>query len=216
MCNLYTVRTSAAEVAAHFAVSTPALSNAGEEVYPGTPGVVVRERDGERIMQSMTWGFPVRLKFMKPDSKPKPVNNVADVEKPFWRGIASKPQWRCIIPLTHFAEAEGPKGAKTRTWFRVKDQPIFGWAGIWRDSDEWGPVYSGIMTDCNEAIRPVHDRMPVLLHADEYERWLNCPFEDVVSFQKRCFPDELIVMERTADPWSKRVSAAASEGVAAS
>ena len=30
-----------------------------------------------------------------------------------------------------------------------------------------GPVYSGLMTDCNEVVRPVHDRMPVLLQVDE-------------------------------------------------
>lgn len=38
MCNLYTVRKSAAEVAAHFGVSDPTQSNAPEEVYPGYPG----------------------------------------------------------------------------------------------------------------------------------------------------------------------------------
>ena len=38
---------------------------------------------------------------------------------------ARKPQWRCLIPLAGFAEAEGAKGSKTRTWFNVKDQPIF-------------------------------------------------------------------------------------------
>jgi len=48
----------------------------------------------------------------------------------------------------------------------VKDQPIFAWAGMWRISDEWGAVYSGMMTDCNEAIRPVHDRMPVVHRTD--------------------------------------------------
>jgi len=60
-----------------------------------------------------------------------------------WIGLARKPQWRCLIPVTHFAEAEGPKGAKTRIWFSLKDQSIFAWAGLWRISDEWGPVYSG-------------------------------------------------------------------------
>ena len=74
-------------------------------------------------------------------------------------------------------------------------------------SEEWGPVYSGVMTDGNEAIRPVHDRMPVLLHTDDYDRWLNGSFEDAVLFQERCFPDELIKMERTTDLWVKRNAA---------
>lgn len=200
---------SAAEVAAHFGVANPVASNAGDEVYPGTPGMVIQEDAGQRVMQSMTWGFPLRLKGMSPIAKPKPVNNIADLNKPMWKGLAAKPQWRCIIPLTAFAEAEGVKGAKTRTWFNVKEQPIFGWAGLWRASDEWGPVYSGVMTDCNEAIRPVHDRMPVLLMPEDYDRWLNGSFGDTLTFQERRFPDELIEITKTSELWVKRRSAGA-------
>ena len=214
MCNLYTIRKSAAEVAAHFGVAAPvAPFNAPEEVYPGYPGMVVLEDQGVRTLQSMVWGWPVRLKGMKPDSRPKPVNNIADLRKPFWLGAARKNEWRCLIPLTHFAEAEGPKGGKTRTWFSLHDRPIFAWAGLWRDSAEWGPVYSGVMTDCNDAIRPVHDRMPVLLHEDEYDRWLHGTFEDIVDFQDRCFPDDLIAMERTSEPWNKPRSSSTRPGL---
>lgn len=141
---------------------------------------------------------------MSPTAKPRPVNNIADLRKPMWIGLARKPQWRCLIPLTGFAEAEGPKGAKTRTWFTLKDQPIFAAAGLWRVSDEWGPVHSMVMTDCNEAIRPVHDRMPVLLMPDDYDRWLNGDFDGAVAFQERCFPYALIEMTRTKELWVKR------------
>lgn len=207
MCNLATVRKSAAEVAAHFGVANPIQTNATGEVYPGTPGLVVREEDGVRVMQSMTWGFPLRLKGSKPESKPKPVNNIADLSKSMWIGFARKPQWRCLIPITHFAEAEGPDGAKTRTWFSVKDEPIFAWAGLWRVSDEWGPVYSGAMTDANDAVRPVHGRMPVLLHRDEYEQWLHGSFEDLIAFQKRVFPADLMEIDRTNELWVKKKTA---------
>lgn len=208
MCNLYTVRKSAAEVAAHFGVANPMSSNAGEEVYPGTPGMVVTEADGARELRSMTWGFPLRLKDMKPESKPKPVNNIADLTGRMWVGLARKPQARCLIPLTGFAEAEGPKGRMTRTWFSHRDDAIFAWAGLWRVSDEWGLVYSGVMTDANEAISAVHNRMPVLLHRDEYERWLHGSFDDALAFQKRTFPPELIVMDRTTELWAKKKTTA--------
>lgn len=211
MCNLYTERLSAAEVAAHFGVTVPIPeTNAGAEVYPGAPGMVVREADGARILQSMTWGFPLRLKGMKPESKPKPVNNIADLQKGMWIGLARKPEWRCLIPATAFAEAEGPKGAKTRTWFSVKDQPLFAWGGLWRESAEWGAVYSGAMTNCNEAIRPVHDRMPVIIMPDEYDRWLRGSVDDLLAFQNRSFPDALIEMNRTDELWSRTSKAAKS------
>jgi putative SOS response-associated peptidase YedK len=201
LCNLYTVRKSVDEVARHFGVTPPVGLNTPAEVYPGTPGLVVREQDGQRVLQSMGWGFPLRLKFMKPDSKPKPVNNIADLSKPMWKGLAAKPQWRCLIPVTHFAEAEGPKGAMTRTWVNVKDRPFIAWGGLWRDSAEWGPVYSGVMTGANEAITPLHDRMPVFLFENEWDAWLKGSIDDLLAFQKRTFPNELIEMERTPELW---------------
>jgi putative SOS response-associated peptidase YedK len=78
---------------------------------------------------------------------------------------------------------------------------------MWKDSAEWGAVHSGLMTECNEAVRPVHDRMPVLLHEEDYDLWLRGSLDDVMAFQGRCFPDELIEMERTGDPWIRRKDA---------
>lgn len=155
----------------------------------------------------MTWGFPLRLKGMKPDAKPKPVNNIADLKKGMWVGLAKKPQWRCVIPVTAFAEAEGAKGKMTRTWFSLRDEPIFGWGGLWRVSDEWGPVYSGAMTDANHAVAPVHNRMPVLLHKDEYDKWLNGSFDDLLAFQQRVFPSDGIEIDRTSELWVRRRAA---------
>lgn len=204
MCNLYTTKVSAAEIVSHFAAKMPVNFNAGaDEVYPGAPGMVVREENGQRILQSMTWGFPLPQKSKKTGQpiKPKPVNNIADLSSFMWRFIAPRAENRCIIPVTGFCEAEGEKGSKTRTWFSLHERPIFAWAGMWKNSDEWGPVYSGLMTDCNEAVRPVHDRMPVLLHEEDCDLWLRGSLDDVRAFQDRCFPDDLIAIERTAEPW---------------
>jgi putative SOS response-associated peptidase YedK len=214
MCNLYTNKASAAEIAALFQAKLEFGSNTPSgEVYPGGPGMVVREHEGARIVQGMTWGFPLPLKSKVTGQpiKPKPVNNIADLSSFMWRFVAPRPENRCLIPLTGFCEAEGEKGSKTRTWFGIQGRPIFAWAGMWKDSNEWGAVYSGLMTDCNEAIRPVHDRMPVLLHEEDYERWLHGSLEDVIAFQDRCFPDDLITMERTSDPWLKRKAEAPAE-----
>lgn len=100
MCNLYTATRSAAEVAALFGAKQSSLFNIPDDILPGRPGMVVREQDGERVLQSLVWGFPLRLKSMKPESKPKPVNNIADLRKPMWIGLARKPEWRCLIPVT--------------------------------------------------------------------------------------------------------------------
>lgn len=211
MCNLYTNKASVDEVAAIFGADMPTSFNAGEgEVYPGGRGIVIREAGGRRVLEAMTWGFPLAQKSKKTGLpiKPKPVNNIANLGGYPWRFIADKTEHRCLIPLTGFCEAEGEWGSKTRTWFAVKGQPVFAWAGMWKLSDEWGPVFSGLMTDCNEVIRPVHNRMPVLLHEEDYDRWLRGSLEEVMAFQGRCFPDELTTIERTSDPWLRTRSAA--------
>ena len=202
MCNLYTMRKSAAEVAAHFGVTSFASSNAPEEIYPGRPGLVVHNLDHRRTMRSMAWGFPLRLKGMKPESKPKAVNNVRTdkLDSFMWR--YSFAERRCLIPVTEFAEAEGEKGSKTRTWFSLPNEELFAVAGIWRDTDEWGPAYSMVMTEACIHVAEVHDRMPVILGRDSWTDWLDGP-PDAARLLCQPYPADMVV-RRTADPWVKR------------
>jgi hypothetical protein len=55
------------------------------------------------------------------------------------------------------------------------------------------------MTGPRRGDPPVHDRMPGLLLPSEYGQWLHSGFDDLMTFQKRCFPDSLIEMDRTAE-----------------
>src|SRR3546814_11354953 len=81
MCNLVTLNSTVDEVASYFKSRRPQATNASPgDVYPGGQGFVVRQDGGERVLQAMTWGFPVRLKHMQPTSKPKPVHNARSEE----------------------------------------------------------------------------------------------------------------------------------------
>lgn len=176
------------------------LSNYANEVYPGYKGLVFTMRG----LEAMAWGFPramVSEKTGKP-LKPRPINNTRteNLGSPFWRDSFSKR--RCLIPLTRFAEAEGPKGAMTCTWFGMPDGGLFSCAGIWRESAEWGAVYSMMMTECCDTVRPVHDRMPVVLRPEDYETWLGGHAQEALAL---CKPWEgEIAMERTPELWFKR------------
>lgn len=196
MCNLYRMTKATAEVAHLFSVDPVSGSNAGEEVYPGWPGLVF---DGETL-RTMTWGFPLVLKGKSGQPlKPKPVNNARTDKLASFMWRYSFAERRCLIPLTSFAEAEGPIGHKTRTWFSLPDQSIFTVAGIWRDSDEWGPVYSMIVTDANETISFLHDRMPVLISPEDRAVWLRTSLDKAKAL---CVPyaGEMSV-DRTSQPW---------------
>jgi putative SOS response-associated peptidase YedK len=206
MCNLYSVHTSATEIAAHFGVSDPAPLDIPPENKPGEPGIIVRKAGSGRVMQSLRWGFP-RPQADR-DGNPlhlKPVNLVADLTNPMWDKMVPYPRYRCLIPVTAFAQPAGVRGRMTRTWFSVRDWPIFAWAGFCRNTEEWGPVYGAMTTDSSTVVAELNPRMPVVLAPHEYDRWLEGSIEDVIAFQFRPpFPSEKLVVDRTDELWVPR------------
>ena len=202
MCNLYRMAKSQDEVAQIFSdivgdVAAPAGSNSPEEIYPGYPGTVIVEG----AVQQMVWGFPLQRKGAKGQPlKPKPINNARTdkLGSSFWK--PSFEARRCLIPVSAFAEAEGAKGAKTRTWFAPEDASLFAIAGFWRDTAEWGRAYTMIMTEANEAVAPTHDRMPVILASDDFATFLRSEPRDAYAL---CRPWEgSMRVDRTSQPWA--------------
>ena len=121
-----------------------------------------------------------------------------------WEELVQDARYRCLIPLTHFAEPDGIPGSKTRTWFSVQGAPIFAWAGFCRRTPDWGSVFAGMTTDSNAAVAPLNPRMPVLLEPADYDRWLHGDVSDVIDFQFRAFPAERLLMEKSDDLWVRR------------
>jgi putative SOS response-associated peptidase YedK len=200
MCNLYRLSSSRTEVANFFDLEeTAAAGNAPNEIYPGYPGLVVAR--GE--VRQMVWGFPLPQRGASGQPlKPKPVNNArADkLASPFW-----KPSFlarRCLVPLTAFAEAEGARGAKTRTWLSLPGSDLFAIAGLWRETDEWGPAYTMIITEASVQVAAVHNRMPVIVERQDWQRWLYGSPDDA---QRLCTPFAgAMHIERTQQPWVAR------------
>lgn len=177
--------------------------NEGPEiVHPKDPAWVVRLAEGERVMDQMTWGFPtyIRSKAGVP-LKPRPTNN-ARIEKlgGYWKHWAEKPEHRCLIPTAAWAEAVGPAGEMTTTWLSLDGVPMFAWAGLWRESDEWGACYTGVMTQSDERLASIHERSPVILRPDEWETWLEAPLADLLQFDRR-YPASEIKVEPTRKLW---------------
>lgn len=200
MCNLYKIKSSHTEVADFFdAIVEDSGANTPEEIYPGYPTIVVA--DGK--LQSMVWGFPLAQTGVKGQPlKPKPVNNTRTdkVKSYFWRD--SFENRRCLLPVSMFAEAEGPKGRMTRTWFSVLDAPLFATAGIWRGTDEWGAACSMLMTEANPQVAPVHNRMPVILPQESWSQWLGGTPSEAYDL---CIPFQgELAIDRSDEPWFKR------------
>jgi len=197
MCNLYRLRGATSEIAGLFGVVAAQGANFAEEIYPGYTALVI----AAGAVRPMTWGFPLALTSKRGQKlKPKPVNNAREdkLQSAFWRD--SFTNRRCLIPVSEWAEAEGPKGHMTRTWHYLPDRRPFLVAGVWRPTTEWGDAFSMVMVDGCSQMSEIHDRMPLVLDPQDWRKWTGGAPEDALGVCQT-YAGELVV-ERTDEPWA--------------
>jgi putative SOS response-associated peptidase YedK len=207
MCNLYSVTRSPEEMRRLFRLVHDRTGNLPPlpAIFPDNLAPVVRtNRDGEREMTMMRWGFPP-----PPNLGTRPVTNVRNVASPYWRGWL-KADFRCLVPVTSFCEYTDSQ-PKVPHWFALDEtRPLFAFAGIWRPwSGTRGPksapvegkhlLYSILTADANDLVRPVHAKaMPVLLAQENWDAWLEAPVEEALALQ-RPFPAERMRIVATGE-----------------
>jgi hypothetical protein len=83
MCNLYSITTNQAAIAALFRVMNRYVGNLPPMpgVFPDYPAPVVRNAGAERELTMMRWGMPPPLRTGGP-----PVTNIRNTSSPHWRG----------------------------------------------------------------------------------------------------------------------------------
>ena len=149
-------------------------------VCPTTGIDTIVSSDDKRLLVPMRWGL-VPSWWSKPlkELKLATFNARAETvaEKPMFRGPFKRT--RCLIPVSGYYEWQDTPGGKQPWYFTAADgSPAFTIAGLW---DEWRDKASAetlksctmIITEPNEFVADVHDRMPVLLGEKDYEPWLN-------------------------------------------
>lgn len=205
MCNLYNIKVDPRSYFdALAAVDDAANVLAVEKDYaaPGKPGYVVRLEDGERVLSTMRWGFPTR----KPRKRPAREGelpflydwwtNARNMQSNMWKPWLLKAEHRCLVPFTRFAEpkAAGDRQAPgdTNWWFTVEDQPAPCFAGLWKVDQDHDRVYAICTTEPNPLVAPKHPKaMPVILLAEDQERWLTAPVEEAVTILN-AYPSQLM------------------------
>jgi len=151
--------------------------------YNGAPTqdlLVIRKhpKTGEASLDLLRWGLiPNWTKELSP--KLKPINATAErvATAPMFRDAYARR--RCIVPVDNFFEWKAVRGAKAKQPYAIalRSGEPFGLAGIW---DGWKHPETGevvrtfciITTTANELVADIHDRMPVILQPEAYERWL--------------------------------------------
>lgn len=94
---------------------------------------------------------------------------------------------RCLVPTDGFYEWQPTPTGKQPHLIRRRDQKPFAMAGLWElaEDAEGKPLETCtlIVTDANPLVRPVHDRIPLILKPEAYNRWLDPALTDVLSLR---------------------------------
>jgi putative SOS response-associated peptidase YedK len=166
-----------------------------------TQDVLVIAGDGPRALRPMRWGLvPSWAKDLRIGASL--INARAD-------GVATKPSFRaafkkrrCLVVVDGWYEWKTTASGKEPWRFRRADGLPFALAGLYETwaNPAGGTVHSCavITTEPNRFAAEIHDRMPVLLPREAFDRWLapNVPPEGLDPAWLRPCPEEWITAER--------------------
>jgi len=182
MCGRFSITGDLDFYAEYFAVDevvTRALEKSWN-VAPTDPVYVVSERDGKRMLGSMKWGL---VPHWAKDTRSIHINARAETiatNNTFRESFVKR---RLLIPADGFYEWEPPEQGRKPHWvYRADGFPMV-FAGIWSsrhdpDTDEWHRTCSILTTAAEGTIATIHDRMPVRLALDVWDRWLDRDLTD--------------------------------------
>ena len=178
MCGRYTLTPEQKALQLEFKfMSAPNLHKPRYNIAPSQPSLVI-VREERNVLKIMKWGL---VPYWAKDPKIgfKLINARAETitEKPSFK-TAFKMK-RCLVPADGFYEWEKghSKRVKIPHRFVLKSGKPFAFAGLW---DIWKTPegdslesFTIITTGPNELMKPIHDRMPVILHKEDEELWLD-------------------------------------------
>jgi putative SOS response-associated peptidase YedK len=172
MCGRYSLHANPEVVALQFGLAQPPEFKSSYNVCPGTEILVVRpDREGHRVARAHRWGLvPHWAKDPAIGNKLANARAESLIERPAFREAFR--QWRCLVPASGFYEWQSHGGRKLPWYVRPRDAELFALAGItalWKGLR----TVSLITTEPNELMRPIHDRMPVIIAPEDYSAWLD-------------------------------------------
>jgi putative SOS response-associated peptidase YedK len=152
---------------------------------------------GEHSIDRLAWGL-IPSGFEEPPERPFRVARAETVASlPAFRQAYAKR--RAIMPVDDAFEWRATKGPAPGQPFGIamKDGSSYGVASIWENwrdprSRQWIRTFAILTIGANELISEIHDRMPVILHPSEYERWLGGEPDPDDLLQQ--YPAELMVV----------------------
>lgn len=141
-----------------------------------TQTVIVVGDDGTRHLTQMRWGL-IPSWAKDPAIGNRMINARAETvaTRPAFR-VALRKRRRLVVADGFYEWQERARG-KQPFYLTLKGREPFGFAGLWDTwmSPEGDEIRSCtiITTEANELLRPIHDRMPVILTREDEAIWLD-------------------------------------------
>jgi len=147
-------------------------------IPPSSDILVVRHRKGVTEAEMIRWGLvPSWAKDPSIGHRMANVRSDTALGKPSFRAAMQKR--RCLIPADVFFEWQDVPGQKRRRPYAValKEGELFALGGVWEawrpgDGADWLITCAILTTEPNEVLAPIHDRMPVIVRVENYEKWI--------------------------------------------
>lgn len=177
MCGRYFLHANLDQLTALFGeMDSPALAPR-YNISPSQAVPVVRQNAlGRREMVMLRWGL-VPAWSKGPDSRYNMINARAETVagKPAYR--AAYKYRRCLLPASGFYEWQARGRTKQPYVLRPAAGQLLALAGIWEDwlSPDGDELSSCAIIVCaaDAQVRPVHDRMPLLIQPEDFGLWLD-------------------------------------------
>ncbi|MDW8468794.1 MAG: SOS response-associated peptidase [Burkholderiales bacterium] len=196
MCGRFALHASPEVVAREFGLAAVPAVAPRYNIAPGSDVLAVRARDGGREAALVRWGLvPAWAKDARVGARMINARAETVAEKPAFR--AAYRRRRCLVPASGFFEWQARPSGKQPWYVRPRAGELFTFAALWeRWSGPEGPLETCaiVVTRANEALAPVHDRMPVIVAPEHWQRWLDCSAPtDVGDLLRPCDPALLVL-----------------------
>ncbi len=209
MCGRFVLLTDLRVITESFNVQNVACEyRPGNNISPGQQIAAVIRKDDQNSLVDLRWGL-IPSWAKDPSIGYKMFNARAETiaEKPSFKNAFQKR--RCLIVADGFYEWQKLGKVKKPLRFSLKSGEPFGLAGLYETwiSPEQKPVNTCtiITTEPNDLLRPIHDRMPVILPKDWERYWIDPENRDqrgLLSILKPYPSDEMSISE--VDPKTLR------------
>lgn len=194
MCGRYDLTESPRALALYFQLAAEPAAFANPDVRPTQSAPVIRLDAGQRLALPARWGLIPS--WAKDESFAQHTFNArAETLRTKASFRSAFRQRRCLVPASAFYEWRSMPQQKRKQKLRFtspQHHPL-ALAGLW---ERWQPpgngevldTYTIITTAPNALMAPVHDRMPAILGADDWEAWLDPDTENHLLLESMLAP----------------------------